>query len=160
VKSITLFVGKLTLLSLVLMPTVEWFDIGYTSVLQLGVADTGTIPFMGAHALYLFFVLILATPRLALKRRIFAIAAGIFLYLLIDRLMIPIWKVLPFTQKPGPVPAKAFYTNVYYMLMHWMLPFLLWFVIAYRQIEELCKGSFPSREREERIAETNKSASS
>jgi len=95
---------------------------------------------MAAQVLYLFFVLILATPRLSFTRKVTGIAVGLFLYLLIDRLMIPLWKVLPYTQKLGPVSAKAFYTNVYYMLMHWMLPFLLWIVIAYRQIEEMCKG--------------------
>ena len=137
-KSILLFLSKLVLFSLLAIPTVDWFDKGYQGILQLGVSDTRDIPFMGAHMLYLLFVLILATPGLGLKRRVVGISAGILLYLLVDRLMIHIWKVLPYTQKPGPVPAKEFYTNVYYMFMHWMLPFLLWIVVAYRQIEGMC----------------------
>lgn len=54
--------------------------------------------------------------------------------------MMPIWKVLPYTQKPGPVPAKEFYTTVYYMLMHWLMPFLLWMLFSFRQIEQMCQG--------------------
>ena len=133
-----LFLGKLVLFSLLSLPTVKWFDGAYQGILQLGVADTRDIPFMSAHLLYLYFVLLLATPGLGLRRRLVGIATGLFLYLLLDRLMIPVWKALPYTQKPGTVPAKEFYTNVYYMVMHWMLPFLLWIVIAYRQIEGMC----------------------
>jgi len=139
VKSILLFLSKLVLLSLLAIPTVELFDRVYQGILQWGVADTGTIPFMSSHMLYLLFVLVLATPRLGIRRRVIGIVAGILLYLLIDRLMIPIWKILPYAQKPGPVPAKEFYTNVYYMFMHWTLPFLLWIMLAYRQIEGMCK---------------------
>ncbi|MBJ6749133.1 hypothetical protein [Geomonas anaerohicana] len=144
-KTIMLFLGKLLLFSLLALPMVEWFDRAYQSILQLGVADTGDIPFMSAHLLYLFFVLVLATPRLGLRRRVIGIAIGLLLYLLIDRLMISVWKALPYTQKPGPVPAKEFYTNVYYMVMHWMLPFLLWIVIAYRQIEVMCNRQIQSQ---------------
>jgi hypothetical protein len=140
VKTILFFLGKLMLFSLLVIPMIEWFDGTYQGILQAGVANPGDIPFMSSHMLYLVFALILATPRLGLRRRIIGIAAGLLLYMLADRLMIPIWKALPYTQKPGPVPAKEFYTSVYYMIMHWLLPFLLWIVIAYRQIEGMCKG--------------------
>jgi len=138
VKTILLFLSKLALFSLLAIPTVEWFDSVYQGILQWGVVDTRDIPFMSAHLLYLPFVLILATPQMDLRRRIMGIGAGFLLYLFIDRLMIPVWKALPYTQKPGPIPAKEFYSNVYYMVMHWMLPFLLWIVIAYKQIEGMC----------------------
>jgi hypothetical protein len=140
VKTICKFLSTLVLLSLLAYPTVSWFETAYRGILQLGIADSASIHYVGVRVFYPFLVLVLATPRLGLRRKAAGIAAGLFLYLLIDRLMIPVWKILPYTQKPGPVAAKEFYTNVYYMIMTWMLPFLLWIVIAFRQIEQICNG--------------------
>lgn len=135
-----LFLGKLVLFSLLALPTVEWFASTYQGILLLGVRDIGDVPFVSARMLYLYFVLVLATPGISLRRRSLGIAGGLLLYLLMDRLMIPVWRALPYTQKPGPVAAKEFYKSVYYMLMHWLLPFFLWIVVGFRQIEEMCKG--------------------
>lgn len=125
----------------------QWFDSIYQTVLQYGVGDPGQIPFMSSRLLYLVFALIVATPGLSMRRRVAGIGGAILLYLLIDRMMILVWQELPYTQRPGPVPAKEFYTNVYYMFMHWMLPFLLWIVVAYREIEMVFTGEMPARGR-------------
>ncbi|QXE92399.1 hypothetical protein KP001_07715 [Geomonas subterranea] len=137
-KRVILFLGKILLFSLLLMPAVGWFEGIYQGVLQAGIATPRTIPFAGGRAILLFFVLILATPDVTVKKRCAGIFGAILLYLLIDRLMIYLWGVLPYAQKPGAA-AQAFYTQVYYMFMHWLLPFLLWLLIAFREVEEVLR---------------------
>ncbi|UPU37855.1 hypothetical protein M1B72_09145 [Geomonas paludis] len=134
-KKILLFLAKILLFSLLMLLAIGWFEGVYRSILQAGVSDSSTIPFAGSRAIVLFFALILATPGLTVKKRCAGILAAVLLYLLIDRLMVHLWGVLPYAQKPGAA-AQAFYTQVYYMFMRWLLPFLLWLLMAFREVEE------------------------
>lgn len=135
-KSIILFLGKVLLFSLLLLPAFPWLGEAYKSILQTRIADPGTIPFAGSRATAFFFALVLATPGLSFRKRCCGIVGAVFLYLLIDRLLIHLWGVLPYAEKPG-VAAKEFYTQVYYMFMHWLLPVLLWLLVGLQEIEEM-----------------------
>ncbi|MBJ6802493.1 hypothetical protein [Geomonas propionica] len=135
-KRILLFLGKVLLFSILLLPALPWFAGVYKSILQTGIADPSTIPFAGSRATTFFFALVLATPGLSARKRCCGILGAILLYLLIDRIMIHLWGVLPYAEKPGAA-AKEFYTQVYYMVMHWLLPVLLWLLVAFQEIEEM-----------------------
>lgn len=133
-KKIASFIIKLILFSILAVPTVSLFEVGYRGILQLSAPAGTEISFVGARMLYVFFVLLLATSGVGVLRTSVGILSAISLYLCIDRLMIPLWRILPYTNVPL-YPVNKFYLQVYFTVMHWILPFILWFGFGRRGIE-------------------------
>lgn len=146
-KKILLFLAKLILFSVLLVPLLRWFDLGCRFLLVL-VTSGGTpttdamkyAPYVSSVKLYPFFALILATPALTVQKRLFGISMAILLYLCMDLLMVLIFKGMPFLQVPSPTLPHILATNGWDMLGHWLLPFLLWFMFAHRQITEFARA--------------------
>jgi hypothetical protein len=144
VKRPLLFLVKLLLISLVLIPVFNWFDAGYFYLIKAAhLRPLKQIAFVSSDALYPFFVLVLATPGLSLKRRILSIVAVVPLALAIDLTMIYVWGTLPFMQDRHPTLTHIWAAETWHVTMRWLLPILLWMVVAYRQIEELFRGAVP-----------------
>lgn len=140
-KKILLFLARLIIFSLLLVPLLPRFDLACRFVLVFITSLTlptneamKAIPYVSSVKLYPFFVLVLATPRLAMGKRLTGIAGAILFYLVMDFCMILIWRGVPFIQIPNPTLLHVIATNLWDMLGHWLLPFLFWFMVAYRQI--------------------------
>ena len=143
-----LFLCKLLLISLVLIPVFNLFDYGYLHVIQYAnLTPLKQVAYVSSDALYPFFVLILATPGLSMKRRGIGIVVAISLALTIDLTMIHVWRTYPFKQELHPTLAHIWAGETWHMTMRWLLPILLWLVVAYRQVEELFKGQMQGRGR-------------
>jgi hypothetical protein len=141
VKRPLLFLAKLLLFSLLLMPVFYWFDKGYFFLIKAAhLRPLKQIAYVSSEALYPFFVLVLATPKLGIKKRVISIVAATVLAFMIDLTMIYVWGTFPFKQEPIPTLGHIWAGNSWQMVMHWLLPILFWMVIAYRQIEELFNG--------------------
>jgi hypothetical protein len=133
-----MFLVKLLLFSLVLIPVLLAFiTSGQIPTLQA----MSTLPYVGSKNLYTFFILILATPGLSIKKRIIGIVAAIALFLLIDLLMTFVW--LPYFQNPEPSRTNEIVWYAWYISVRYILPFLLWFVFAFKQIEGLFRAAQP-----------------
>jgi len=137
-----LFLAKLTIFSLLLLPVMPYFYRAYqyaVSLITTGEIARATsaqgVPYDHSSSLYPFLVLVLATPKLSITRRILGIVGGIALYLLIDATMTGIWKEFPFVGIPKPTSMHVYVSRGWAMAAHWFLPFLLWFTVSYRQIE-------------------------
>ena len=136
-----LFLCKLLLISLVLIPVFNLFDRGYLHIIQYAnLTPLKQVAYVSSDALYPFFVLMVVTPGLSVKRRAIGIAMAIILALTIDLTMIYVWRTYPFKQELNPTTMHIWAGETWHMTMRWLLPILLWLVIAYRQIEELFKG--------------------
>lgn len=140
-KKILLFLARLIIISLLMVPLLPRFDLACRFILVFITSRTmptteamKAIPYVSSVKLYPFFVLVLATPRLAIGKRLLGIAGAILLYLVMDFCMILLWRGVPFIQIPDPTLPHVIATNLWDMLGHWLLPFLLWFMVAYRQI--------------------------
>jgi hypothetical protein len=136
-----LFLGKLLLISLVLMPVFYWFDQWYLHIIQFAhLRPLKQIAYVSSDALYPFFVLVLATPGLSMKRRVISIVVAISLALAIDLTMIYVWGTYPLKQEQNPTMTHIWAGETWHMTMRWLLPILLWLVVAYKQIDRMFKG--------------------
>ena len=146
-KKILLFLAKLIAISLVALPITPYFYRGYRYALSL--ITTGDIaratslqgvPYDHSSSLYPFLVLVLATPKLGIKSRVLGIAGGILLYFFIDATMTVIWQGFPFVGIAKPTALHVYVSRAWAMAAHWFLPFLLWIIIAHRQITAFFTG--------------------
>jgi hypothetical protein len=137
VKKKLLFLGRLFLISLVVVWAAPWLDLSFRFLLIL--ATSGELPatsamrglfYVSAVKLIPFFVLILATPGIGTVRRSAAVAAALAAYLVLDLIMLLVSEVAPFL-KPDPSLTHIVATNVWDLACKWVLPFLLWFVAAH-----------------------------
>lgn len=120
------------------MPVFYWFDKGYFYVIKAAhLRPLQQIAYVSSESLYPFFILILATPRLGSKKRIMSIVIATLLALAIDLTMIQVWGTFPIKQEPNPTLAHIWAGYSWQVAMRWLLPVLLWLIIAYRQIEEM-----------------------
>lgn len=133
-----LFLGKLLLISLVLVPVFFWFDGYYFNIIEsANRSKLNQFDCLSSVALYPFFVLVLATPGLGIRRRIMSIVLAIILALTIDLTMIHVWGTYPFKQEPNQTLGQIWAGESWYVMMRWLLPILLWFGVAYGKIEKL-----------------------
>ena len=95
-------------------------------------------PYDGSANLYTFLVLLLAMPGMGLRKGTIGVATGIALFLAADFFLTAIW--LPFLETPQPSLANMAASYGWLVVAHYLLPFLLWIVLAFRQIETMCKG--------------------
>jgi hypothetical protein len=124
------------------MPVFYLFDAAYFYIIKAAdLRPLKQIAYVSSDALYPFFVLILATPGLGVKRRVISILVAILVALAIDFTMISVWGTYPFKQEPNPTLAHIWAGETWRMTTRWLLPILLWLVVAYRQIDRLVKDS-------------------
>ena len=140
-----LFVLKLFILSIVITFVLHKLDFMYRYslvYLSAGIHPNTviieTLYYVSAIKLYPFFVLLLATPNLKVSRHIMSIIIAIGFYLLLDVIMIKVWGNAPFQTADASV-AHIIATHMWHMLGTWLLPFLLWFIVAGQGIKILLK---------------------
>ncbi len=139
------FLARLVVISLLFVPILPLLHRSYLFVLALMTTMTvptnetmATLPYDGFNNLYTFFVLVLATPGLMMRRRMIGVATGIVAFLGTDVFMSAVW--LPYLKTPQPSLANMAVSYGWLVVAHYLLPFLLWFAVALRQIEELFRG--------------------
>ena len=101
-------------------------------------AVTASLPYDGSNNLYTFLVLILAIPGLKPRKRIIGVVTGIGMFLFADFFMTAVW--LPYLKTPRPSLANMAASYGWLVVAHYLLPFLLWLVFGFREIERLFKG--------------------
>jgi hypothetical protein len=145
VKKLLLFLARSFVISLMFLPVLPQLHQSYRFVLVLITTTTAptehtiaTLPYDGSNNLYTYFVLILAIPGLTIKKRFIGVATGMALFLFADYFMIALW--IPYLKTPQPSLANMAVTYGWLVVAHYLLPFLLWFVFAFRQIESLFTG--------------------
>ncbi|MDU0460701.1 MAG: hypothetical protein RW306_18380 [Geobacteraceae bacterium] len=140
-KKPILFFLKLILLSLLLLPVFAYFDAAYFYIISFAILKPlEQIDYVSSKSLYPFFILILATPGIGIKRSSLSILTAISLSLLIDLCMIYAWDTFPFSQANNPSNAHIWAGMSWHVFMNWILPILLWFVVAQKQIEQYLKS--------------------
>jgi len=138
------FLAKSFLISVLVFCALPYINSGYEFVLSLtmaaGIPTPQTIselPYISSPGLCPFFIFMLSTPNLSIKRRAIAMVVGVAVYLGLDLLMTLVW--IPYIQTPKMTLMNMGGHYAYYVLAFYILPFLLWFAFAFRQIEELFK---------------------
>ena len=141
-----LFLSRAVLISVFVFLVLPYLNSGYEFVLSLvTTAEVPTsqaikgLPYVSSPGLCPFFIFILSTPQLSIRRRIIAMLAGVAIFLGVDLLMTFVW--VPYLQTPKPSLINMGGHYGYYVTAFYILPFLLWFVFAFRQIEELFRGA-------------------
>jgi hypothetical protein len=97
---------------------------------------TVNLPYDSSNNLYTFLVLLLAIPGMQIRKRTIGVVTGVALFLCTDFFMTAIW--LPYLKTPRPSLANMAASYGWLVVAHYLLPFLLWIVLSYRQIEEMC----------------------
>jgi hypothetical protein len=145
VKKLLPFLARLVFISLLFLPVLSLLHQGYNFVLVF--ISAGTMPtkemmkslqYNGSGNLYTYLVLVLATPGLDTRKRIIGGVTGIGIFLFADFFMLAVW--LPYLKTPQPSLANIAVSYGWLVVSHYLLPFLLWLMFAFRQIEELFKG--------------------
>jgi hypothetical protein len=149
VKKLRLLLVRLVVISLLLVPALAYLKQGYQylavlcSVWQLPTADmVQSLSYESSGSVYTFVVLLLAVPGLTPRRRALALAAGCAAFLVADCFMNGIW--LPYLKTPRPSLANMAVSYGWIVVAHYLLPFLLWIMFAFRQIVELCERPVPA----------------
>ena len=142
-KRVLLFLVRLIIISVLLVPLLSLFHYLYAAILMslLDAATTGTrapLPYDASRNMYTFIVLILATPGLAIKKRVLAVGSGVGLFLSADVFMMAVWT--PYLKTPQPSLANMAVSYGWPVVAHYLLPFLLWFAFAFRQVERMFRG--------------------
>jgi hypothetical protein len=145
VKKQLLFLARLVVISLLLIPVLPLFHKSYKFVLAFTTTPPmptnlmmESLPYDGSNSLYTFLVLILATPGLDNRKKIIGITTGTGVFLFTDFFMTAVW--LPYLKTPRPSLANMTVSYGWLVMAHYLLPFLLWFIFAYGPIESLFKG--------------------
>jgi len=143
VKRLLLFLARLLGISLLLVPALPLLHSSYLFVLAVITTLTvpsaqmmESLPFDGSSNLYTFLVLLLAIPGMAIGKRVVGTVTGLTLFLFADFFMTAVW--LPYLKTPQPSLANMAASYGWLVVAHYLLPFLLWLVLAHRQIEGMC----------------------
>jgi hypothetical protein len=137
-KKPLLFLGKLIVTSLLLLPLFNLFDEAYFAFCLFGIPlNLRGNTYVSSSMVYPFTVLILVTPKVSLARKAVGIAASIFLAFLMDRFMFAMWGIYPFAPRANQSHYHVWAYDIWYVAIRWMLPVLLWLIVAYRQIGDM-----------------------
>ncbi len=136
-----LFLFKLLVISLALFLCLGWIEKGYQILLLLALSvilppDQSAVSLDYASYLRLipFLALMLATPRVTIARRVVVILVGLIIFIAIDIASILTWGSFPSSQSTA---AHLIFSQIWKTTGQWILPFLLWFIAVYRDIDEL-----------------------
>ena len=144
------FLAKVLLVSIVVFVVLPYITSGYQFILSL--VTTGEMPtkqsvealrYVSSPGLCPFFIFILVTPNLSIKKRTAAMLSGVAVLLGVDLVMTLIW--VPYLETPAPSLMNMGAHYAYYVLVYYLLPFLLWFVFAFRQVEGYFRGYLVSK---------------
>jgi len=145
VKRLLPFLARLIVISLLFIPLLPFLHTSYKFVLALVTTASmpteemmASLPYDGSSKLYTFLVLLLASPGLKIKKKVVGVVTGIAMFLLADFFMTAVW--LPYLKTPTPSLANMAISYGWLVVAHYLLPFLLWFLFAFKQIERLFKG--------------------
>ncbi|QWV92158.1 hypothetical protein KP004_13105 [Geomonas oryzisoli] len=114
----------------------RYLQVLLTSHLHPDYASMSQLFFVSASKLTPFFLLVLATPRVSAARRAVGFAAAIVFYFSMDMAMAAMWHVPPFLV-PEPTTLHIVSCYAWDMLGRWLMPYLLWLLLAGRQIPAL-----------------------
>lgn len=149
-KKLLPFLARLIVISLLFVPILTPFHNVYKFVLSLITTATmptnelmESLPYDGSNNLYTFLVLILAIPGLEIKKRIIGVVTGIAMFLFVDFFMTAVW--IPYLKTPQPSLANMAVSYGWLVVAHYLLPFLLWLMFAFREIERLLRGGLVIR---------------
>lgn len=144
-KRLLPFLARLVVISLLFVPVLPSLHTAYTTALVYFVTVThpagsvsNSLRYDSANNLYTCLVLILATPGLKLYKGLTGVATGIGLFLFADFFMAVIWPI--YLKTPRPSLANMAVSYGWLVMAHYLLPFLLWFLFAFRDIERLFRG--------------------
>jgi hypothetical protein len=146
------FLARLVVVSLLFVPFLTPLRTGYTTALKF--VATAALPagfvldnlrYDSFNNLYTCLVLILSTPGLKLPRRLTGVVTGVGLFLAIDLFMAVVWPL--YLKTPRPSLANMAVSYGWLVTAHYLLPFLLWFVFAFREIDRLFRGASPGETR-------------
>ena len=140
-KAKLLFLLKLLTISLVLFLCLGWIEKAYQIILLLALSlllppDQSAVSLDYASYLRLipFLALMLATPRIAITRRVIVILIGFAIFIAIDVASILAWGSFPNSQSTA---THLIFSQIWKTTGQWILPFLLWFIAIYKDISEL-----------------------
>ena len=143
-KKLLLFLARLIGISLLFVPVLPWLHQSYEYVMAAIVSATLPtsemtidLPYDSSGNLYTFLVLLLAIPGMEIRKRVVGAVTGFALFLFIDFFMTAVW--LPYLSTPQPSLVNMAASYSWLVVAHYLLPFLLWIVLAFRQIEGMCK---------------------
>lgn len=143
-KKLLLFLARLLGISLLLVPALPWLQQCYGYLLAEMVSATSStremtidLPYDSSNNVYTFLVLLLAIPGMEIGKRVIGVGIGVALFLFTDFFMTAVW--LPHLSTPQPSLANMAVSYGWLVVAHYLLPFLLWIVLAYRQIEIMCR---------------------
>ena len=145
-KKLSIFLLRLIFVSLLLDPVLPPFHQAYKFVLALiTTASVPTVeiitavpPYDSISNIYTYFILILGTPSIPIKKRVVGIVTGIAVFLTGDIFMTSVWT--PFMQTPGTSLLNMVIPYSWNFASHYLMPFLLWLAFAFKEIEQLFRG--------------------
>jgi hypothetical protein len=143
------FLAKLVFFSAVLFMARDIIATIYSffllgSCYLMGIRFTqGTALYESSLRMIPFIALMLATPRLGIKKRAVVIALGFVLFLAIDLTSILIWRVPPSRTQISGSKAHLLYSLIWELCGHWLLPLVIWVVAAKEEILQLLGGIIP-----------------
>jgi hypothetical protein len=140
VKKNWLFLAKTIAISVGVFAVQPYIETCYLYALMYATNTPASenLPYVSAPGLCPFFIFILATPKLSTSRRIIALLSGITIFLALDLIMTLVW--VPYFQTMRPSLRNMGSHYGYYVAAYYILPFLVWFGFAFRQIEEFFLG--------------------
>lgn len=142
-KRLRNFLFRLFGISLLLVPVLSPLQKAYqqalaavSSLLASAVLEMERLPYDGSGSAFTFLVLFLAIPEMEVKKRVGRAAFGITVFFGSDFFINAIW---PYLKTPQPSLLNMAVPYGWLVVAHYLLPFLLWFILAFRQIEGLCR---------------------
>lgn len=134
------FLAKAIAISVVVFAALPYIETCYQYALMYitSTQESKNLSYVSAPGLCPFFIFILATPKLSIRRRIIALLSGITIFLTLDLLMTLVW--LPYFQTTRPSLRNMGSHYGWYVIAYYILPFVMWFGFAFRQIEEFFRG--------------------
>ncbi len=144
-KRLLHFLARLVGISLLFVPFLPYlrhayrFALAFISTASMPTGEMmDALPYDGSNNLYTYLVLILGIPGMAYQKRIVGVVTGTALFLCADLFMTAIWPA--YLKTPRPSLANMAVSYGWLVVVHYLLPFLLWFAFAFREIELVFRG--------------------
>jgi len=136
-----LFLLRFIVISIVLYLLQDPLIFGYESVLLLTMSlftgEIQTYYYDSSFRLIMLISLLLATPGIPVKRRALFVLYGICSLWLLDLVSFFIWTTPPPLQMGTRISkSHMIYSLVWRMMGHWVLPFVMWVLMAKNQLTD------------------------
>ena len=149
-KDLLKFLAKLILFSAllftardILLEISQFLLMGICSFIGMRITPE-MLPYDSSDKLIPFIALVLATPRIRIRKRLAVIALGFAVFFLMDVVSIILW-VSPLTtyKSIGISEIHLIYSNAWNLAGRWILPFVVWIVAARKEVGEMLGGLLP-----------------